>query len=177
MLRDNETALPLWPSHGNRRKLDELWLRKLESDGGRSFLPDCPGRVPKELHAAVEQFNAGLFWECHETLEDVWRRTPYPLRFFYHAIIKLAVGLYHASRHNQRGSRKKLFDGVRVLGLFQPHYLGLQTDALLKEASARLGMLEGPVDWAELDNLPPPIIRTADLPRSSSDRITGPPAP
>ena len=163
MVWDNRTALPLWPSHGNRRKLDELWLRELESGGVSSFLPDGPGPVPQELYDAVEQFNAGLFWECHETLEDVWRRTPYPFRFFYHAIIKLAVGLYHASRHNRRGAMKKLFDAVRVLRLFQPHYFGLQTDALLKDASAWLEMLESPVDWAKVDGLPPPIIRTIDL--------------
>ena len=50
---------------------------------------------PPELRQAIEQFNRGEFWECHETLEDVWRETLYPFRLFYHAVIKTAVGFHH----------------------------------------------------------------------------------
>ena len=46
----------------------------------------------------MEQFNGGEFWECHETLEDVWRETPYPFRLFHHAVIKTAVGFHHLTR-------------------------------------------------------------------------------
>ncbi len=84
--------MPRWPSGGNRRKLDELWLEKLERHGLSSLLPETPAEGPPQLYKAIDEFNGRLFWECHETLEDVWRNTPYPLRFFYHAIIKVAVG-------------------------------------------------------------------------------------
>ena len=71
----------------------------------------------------------GEFWECHETLEDVWRESPYPFRLFYHAVIKTAVGFHHLTAHNRHGARVKLRDGVELLELFQPEWMGVRTDS------------------------------------------------
>ena len=154
--------LARWPSRGNRRRLEAKWLVQLEQRGLEAFLPKPPADIPPQLFKAVEQFNRREFWDCHETLEEVWLKTPYPLRFFYHSIIKTAVGLHHASRHNQHGARVKLDDGVRLLGLFQPAYMGVRTDRLLAEASEWLAWVntKGPVDWSTLDTMPTPIIQT-----------------
>ena len=84
----NDEELAQWPSRGNRRRLEERWLEQLERRGLATFLPEPPGVAPPQLSVAVDQFNAGAFWDCHETLEEVWLDTPYPLRFFYHSIIK-----------------------------------------------------------------------------------------
>ena len=129
-----KTDLPRWPSKGNRRKLEELWLEELEAHGLSAFLPDAPRQAPQELYRAIEQFNRGMFWECHETLEEVWRDTSYPLRFFYHAVIKAAVGFYHLSPHNRHGAWVKLGGASRLLGG------------------------DGPVDWVEMDVLSSPHI-------------------
>lgn len=152
--------LPCWPSGGNRRKLDELWLEKLERHGLSSFLPETPAEGPPQLYKAIDEFNGGLFWECHETLEDVWRNTPYPLRFFYHAIIKVAVGFHHLSRHNRHGALSKLSDGVRLLRVFPKSYFGVCTDLLRQETYPWLVRLEGagPIAWGELDAMPTPQI-------------------
>ena len=157
-----EIDLPLWPSR-NRRKLEELWLERLERHGLSALLIEPPAQVPPELHKAIEEFNSGLFWECHETLEDVWRNTPYPLRFFYHAIIKVAVGFHHMSRHNRHGAAVKLSDGVRLLRLFPPVFLGVRTDLLHQDSSTRLESVEsaGPINWAEIDAISTPHIQGA----------------
>lgn len=154
-------GLPRWPSGGNRRRLDEMWLRRLEAGADDSILAEPPEGAPPVLLMAVQEFNQGLYWECHETLEGIWRNTPYPLRFFYHAIIKVAVGLHHLSRHNRHGATVKLADAVRVLRLFQPRFLGIRTDLLLADASAWLERARdaAPDLWAELDSLPRPLIR------------------
>ena len=167
-LTEPTKSLPCWPSGGNRRKLDELWLSELEQRGLQALLPEPPGEAPQDLYKASEEFNAGAFWECHETLEDVWRGTPYPLRFFYHAVIKTAVGFHHLGRHNRHGARTKLSDGVRVLQLFQPEFMGLWTDRLLDDASRWLSLVEGrdPVDWPKLDALPRPLISRTSEPDS-----------
>ena len=153
--------LPLYPSRGNRRELEELWLQNLELQGRPVFIASPSGDAPPELSKAIIEFNGGLFWECHETLEALWRDTPYPARFFYHAIIKLAVSFHHLSRHNRRGARLKLFDGVRLLRLFPPRVLGIQTGLLSRDATAWLQRLEGeaPLDWKELDRLQKPQMR------------------
>ena len=161
MAQSRLLELPRRPSRGNRRKLEADWLNALDACGLPADLLEAPSQPPQELLEAVEQFNQGLFWECHETLEEVWLQTLYPLRFFYHAIIKAAVGFHHLDRHNRHGARVKLGDAVRLLSFFQPHFLGVRTDALLHDTAVWRDRLEGAgrIDWAALDAIPRPTIR------------------
>ena len=156
--------LPHWPSRGNRRKLEESWLRQLELHGLSAFLGEEPSKAPEALPGAVQQFNRGDFWGCHETLEEVWLETPYPLRLFYHSIIKVAVGLYHVGRHNRHGARVKLSDGVRVLQLFPQEFMGVSAGRLHDDACRWLALVDssGRIDWSELDALPRPTIEIVD---------------
>ena len=157
-------TLPLRPFRGNRRRLEEEWLEQLERHGLPAYLPEPPAAAPPQLYRAVYQFNDGAFWDCHETLEEVWLETPYPLRFFYHAIIKVAVGLHHMGRHNRHGARVKLSDGVRLLRIFPQDYMGVRTGRLLDDASWWLERVDvtGTVDWKETDALPRPVIHVAE---------------
>ena len=152
--------LPEWPSRGNRRRIEEQWLAQLEREGLSAFLPEPPAVSAPQLHKAVQEFNSRAFWECHETLEEVWLVTPYPLRFFYHCIIKVAVGFHHMSRHNRHGARVKLSDGVRLLHIFLPEYMGVDTGRLLDDASWWMAHVasEDRVDWRALDALSTPVI-------------------
>lgn len=138
-----------------------LWLEKLESFGIAPFRQDFPDSPPIPLVAAVDRFNSGLYWGCHETLEDLWRITPYPLRHFYQAVIKIAVGFHHNGRHNAKGTRNKLSEGMRLLKPFTPTFLGLDTDFLAQDVQDWLQCLqEGPhVNWAALGGKKSPIIR------------------
>ena len=162
--KDAFIDLPRWLSRGNRRGLEEQWLRRLELSGLPEAGLELRSRGLPELKKAVDEFNNGLFWECHETLEDIWRETPYPQRFFYHAIIKATVGFHHLFRHNRHGARVKLSDAVRLLRLFQPSSNGLRTDIMLSETSAWLARVEAAdrVAWAELDSLPAPVIQMVE---------------
>ncbi len=162
-MKSNE-ILPLWPSRGNRRRLEERWLAELERSGLALYLAAPPRVAPGELRSGIEEFNDGSYWDCHETLEAVWLNTPYPLRFFYHSIIKAAVGLYHISRRNRHGARVKLADSVRLLRLFPPEYMGVRTGLLLEDVDRWLARVDadGPVDWQGMDALARPIIRTAE---------------
>ena len=126
------------------------------------------GTVDQRSHcrscAAPSSSSTGAeFWECHETLEDVWRETPYPFRLFYHAIIKTSVGFHHLTRHNRHGARVKLRDGVELLELFQPEWMGVNTEKLRTDAEEWLSNVEAPtVAWSELDGRAKPRIATAD---------------
>lgn len=154
------TGLPTLPFR-NRRALDAQWTDALRLHGIQKFADPQPPEAPPELQRAIDQFNGGEFWECHETLEDVWRETPYPFRLFYHAVIKTAVGFHHLSAHNRHGARVKLLDGVELLGLFQPEWMGVRTDLLLADAAEWLSHVEAPtVDWSGLDGRARPRIAT-----------------
>lgn len=156
--KDPLTNLPTMPFR-NRRVLDAQWIDALREHGIGRFGDGRSMKAPPELQRAIEQFNRGEFWECHETLEDVWLETPYPFRLFYHAIIKTAVGFHHLSAHNRHGARVKLRDGVEMLGLFQPEWMGVRTDLLLADTSEWLSFVEVPtVAWSELDGRGKPRI-------------------
>ncbi|MXY44595.1 MAG: DUF309 domain-containing protein [Dehalococcoidia bacterium] len=160
---DPLTDLPIMPFR-NRRALDAQWADALRLHGIQKFTAPQPPEPPPELRQAIEQFNGGEFWECHETLEDVWRESPYPFRLFYHAVIKTAVGFHHLTEHNRHGARVKLRDGVELLELFQPEWMGVRTDLLLTDATEWLSLVEAPaVAWDELDRRAKPSIYPLSL--------------
>ena len=121
----------------SRLQVDAEWLARLRRDGLAALLPDPPP-VPCGLAEAVGQINQGRYWQAHETLEAVWLPAPYPLRLFYYALIKLAVGLLHQERGNVGGARRQLQAAVDFLAPFAPRFHGLRTDLLLEDARARL---------------------------------------
>lgn len=69
----------------------------------------------KELRKGIELFNNREFFECHEVLEDQWRREMSDLKDLYQAIIKIAVGFYHAERKNYVGAVKVFRKGLRQI--------------------------------------------------------------
>ena len=157
-----EQELPDFPTKGNRRRLDELWLTKLY-DEGIGALSTCQPQPPPEFHVSVAQFNSGQYWICHETLEGLWLAERYPLRLFYHGIIKSAVGLLHLEQRNIRGAKPKLQDAEYTLAPFSPQFMGIQVGRLRKDVNERLALLQDsqPVDWDLVIRLAPPLIRTS----------------
>lgn len=138
-----------------------LWLEKLEAIGIVPYQHSFPDSPPLSLTTAIDQFNTGLFWDCHETLEDLWRATPYPLRHFYQAVIKIAVGFHHSNRHNAKGARNKLSEGLALLNPFTPIFMGLSTHSLANDVQDWLNVIgKGPrINWIELDKKKRPIIQ------------------
>ena len=45
-----------------------------------------------ELRKGIEEFNRGDYFECHETLEDVWMLEAGENKRFYQGLIQLSVG-------------------------------------------------------------------------------------
>lgn len=62
-------------------------------------------RTHRAVQKAIEEFNAGLYFECHETLENVWQKETDPLlRDFLQGFIHMAVAMFHQRRGNTVGS-------------------------------------------------------------------------
>lgn len=95
----------------------------------------APGAQEAVLRAAA-QFNACQFWECHETLEDVWGDEQGPLRDFYHGIIQVAAGFVHVQRGNWHGAVRLLGEGAEKLEPFRPACLRVRIEPLLFEVAA-----------------------------------------
>jgi len=85
-------------------------------------------RIP--LRRGILLFNAGLFFECHEYLEDVWRRTIGGDRDFYHGIIQAAAALYHYEKGNPHGARTLLAKAQAKLAAYPPGHRGVDVRRL-----------------------------------------------
>ena len=46
------------------------------------------------LQKGIDEFNQGLFFECHETLEEIWQEDHGEDRLFYQWIIQIAAGYF-----------------------------------------------------------------------------------
>ncbi len=153
--------LPTRPAKGQRRSLDQLWLTKLNQEGRGALPPGIPKRPPG-LGLAVAQFNQGLYWQCHETLEEIWMSEEYPLRLFYHGLIKAAVGLLHLQRHNRVGAGKKLRDAESTLAPFIPDMMGIDIAKLLADIKQRLELIDGDLFSIQYPIDPLPAVQIHD---------------
>ncbi len=113
----------------------------------------CDEAPPPALVAGIAQFNAGEFFEQHETLELLWRATRTPDRGLYHGILQIGVGLHHWRGGNFHGASVLLDEGIERLRPFAPRCHGVDVAALVREATTareRLAAL-GPARMSEAD--------------------------
>jgi uncharacterized protein len=72
----------------------------------------CDEPLPDRLRLGIEQFNAGAYWECHETLEGLWLAEPRPIRALYQGILQIGVAFHHLRDGNYPGAIKMLRRGL-----------------------------------------------------------------
>jgi predicted metal-dependent hydrolase len=92
-------------------------------------MPDENFITPPGLVKGIEEFNCRDFYQCHETLEELWRVYDRPERECIQGIIQIAVGYYHHLRDNRVGALKLLNRGLGRIQMFQPTCLGVDTNA------------------------------------------------
>lgn len=68
--------------------------------------------ISEELLKGIAEFNRQEFFECHETLEDLWNKQNEPERQLTQGILQIAVGYYHLLRGNYEGSTKLFQRGL-----------------------------------------------------------------
>ena len=90
----------------------------------------------------IEEFNQGLFFECHETLEDIWLEEHGEDRKFYQGIIQIAAGYYKLQQGVPVGALKLWPTGIEKLLPYGPMYLGINVDALIAAVRANLAELQ-----------------------------------
>jgi hypothetical protein len=116
-----------------RRRAEGNVARKLPRN---ALLFDEEGlleRLPV-LAQAVREFNDGLFFQSHETLEDVWIVSPWPVRDFFQGIIQVAAAFVHLKRNEYPGTHHLLAEAMLKLEGFAPRHLGVDVERLLADA-------------------------------------------
>jgi len=131
-----------------------------------------PGQaIPEPLARAIAEFNSWRFYDCHETLEEVWleaggksvRGREGGLADLYQGLIKAAAGFHHVLRGNHRGAVLVLADALRLLDPYRPATLGIDVQSLTEAVRACVDRIEelGPEGLREFDRGMIPQIKLA----------------
>ena len=90
----------------------------------------------------LDQFNQRLFFECHDTLEELWSGVRGAPRDFFQGLIQAAVGFYHLGNGNRAGARSVLGRSLERLGRYPPRYAGVELEPLRAAVGEWLRALE-----------------------------------
>jgi len=99
-------------------------------------LRPAPRGAPRAVWRAAVLFNAGLFFECHEYLEDSWRSAGPEDRAFYHGLIQAAAACYHWENGNAHGARVLAGKALAKLRAYAPARHGVAVAQLLADLAA-----------------------------------------
>jgi uncharacterized protein len=105
----------------------------------------------------IDEFNQQLFFECHETLEEIWLEEHGEDRKFYQGIIQIAAGYYKLQQGVPVGAIKLWRTGIEKVETYGPIYLGVNVETLVKAVRANLAQLESGQPNTT-DTLVPPTI-------------------
>jgi hypothetical protein len=120
--------------------------------------------LPRGAVGAVRRgaalFDGGLFFECHEYFEGIWRAAPEAEKPFYHGVILVAAAFYHYEKANLHGARVKLGSGVDYLKQCPPSSHGVRVDRWLAalapwQARVEAGLPAGVLKVSEIPKIPP----------------------
>ncbi len=103
---------------------------------------------------ALEEFNRGLFYEAHETLEQLWLEDHGPERDFYQGIIQVAAGYFKWEQEVPQGTVKLLRSAVRKLEPYRPVCLGVAVTEFLSDVEADLAAVEA---WCDKGGAAPEL--------------------
>jgi len=126
--------------------------------------PDHPERCKAYLHA-VDLFNHGFFWECHEVLEALWQVRPAgdTTRSGLQGLIQIAAAHLKRAQGVAPGARRLCERGGTSLCDAGPRALAIDTRAF---ASAAL-------EWIDGRRSGPPRLRLHGVPELEPARSTG----
>lgn len=120
-----------------------------------SRTPPAPTEEPRlaeeelrQLARGVDEFNRGFYFECHDTLEDLWSGLRGPARDFFQGLIQVSVAFYHLGNANRPGAESMARRAMKRFERYPDRYFGFDLAgqrAALRDLLARLaeGETEG----------------------------------
>ena len=125
----------------------------------------CDESPPGQLLLAIRQFNAGQWYECHETLEDLWIGEEGEVRAFFQGVLQIAVALHHWRNGNYGGAISLLSGGVTLLSPVSGVCMWVDVARLIADADRMREALEtlGRENMTELDHTLVPRLWTVSV--------------
>jgi uncharacterized protein len=90
----------------------------------------------------IDEFNQGLFFECHETLEEIWLEEHGEERKFYQGIIQIAAGYFKLEQGVPAGAIKLWHSGFEKLEPYAPVCLGIDVESFVRAVKENLNELK-----------------------------------
>ena len=115
--RSPRTGLPLIPKGAGRRTCR------------------CDDIAPALLRAGIAQFNDGAHWECHETLEGVWKKTYEGEKDLIQGIILVAAAFVHYQKNENEICLSILKRAMEKIGSSSGKYYKIDVDILRNKVS------------------------------------------
>jgi predicted metal-dependent hydrolase len=94
------------------------------------------------LLKGIEEFNSGLYYECHETLEAIWAVEHGEQRQFYQGVIQIAAGYFKWEQEALIGAIKLMKSGLEKLAAYPPTYLGVDVESFARGVEKNLREIE-----------------------------------
>lgn len=122
----------------------------------------CEESPPGQLLQGIREFNSRNWYECHETVEDLWIGAEFELRNFYQGIIQIAIALHHWRNGNFGGAVSLLKGGAEYLRRVSSRCQWVDVAGLIADADLLRAELEalGEARMALLDPALIPRIKT-----------------
>lgn len=90
----------------------------------------------------IDEFNQRLFFECHETLEEIWLEEHGEDRKFYQGIIQIAAGYFKWEQSVPVGAIKLWRSGLEKIEAYAPVHLGVNVESFAEAVKENLAELE-----------------------------------
>ena len=93
-------------------------------------LPE-PRLEPEErrlFEQGVAEFNRGFYFECHDTLEELWSGLRGPGRDFFQGLIQVSVAFYHLGNGNLAGMESMIRRALKRFERYPGRYFGFDLE-------------------------------------------------
>lgn len=110
--------------------------------------------VPGNFRLGCDEFNAALFFECHERFEEIWQLESGGVRDLYKGLIQIAAGFVHLQRGKFIGAERLLRTALGYLAPYRPEgAMGFDVEeiCLAAEDVYRRVLAAGPGGVASVD--------------------------
>lgn len=87
----------------------------------------------------VQLFNEAKYFESHEILEELWRKSSGKKKRFYQGLIQAAVALHHAKNRNWRGAQNEYQLSMQKLKGLPSNYLGVSMEKFREDLASCFG--------------------------------------
>ena len=106
--------------------------------------PDLSHEERTAFEKGVAEFNAGYFFECHDTLEDLWTGLRGPSRDFFQGLIQVSVAFYHLTSGNLAGAESMITRALNRFERYPDEYFGFDLGAHRAELALWLERVRDP---------------------------------